>query len=73
MVFRQAHNKMQTTVGIDYGENYEKEYALLTDIFEFDNLRNGLNQDDNIRLFNTPFIDEALYIIFKGLKAIQNS
>lgn len=59
--------------GIDYGENYEKEYALLTDIFEFDNLRNGLNQDDNIRLFNTPFIDEALYIIFKGLKAIQNS
>lgn len=31
-------------------------------------LNNGLNEDENMRLFNTPHIHEMSYLILKGLK-----
>lgn len=32
-----------------------------------DNLNNGLSKEENIRLFNTPYTNEAMSLIFKGL------
>ncbi|MEC1717791.1 TIR domain-containing protein [Schinkia azotoformans] len=34
------------------------------------NLNNGLSEDENKRLFVTPFIDEAIYLVFKGITRI---
>jgi hypothetical protein len=49
---------------------YSVDYTSLTKILKIENLNNGLSKEDNYLLFNTPFIDEALYLIFKGLKSI---
>lgn len=49
---------------------YSVEYDSLFRSLKSENLNNGLSTEDNIVLFNTPFIDEALHLIFKGLKAI---
>lgn len=45
------------------------DYTSLTDILKIENLNNGLSKEDNLLLFKTSFIDEALYLIFKGLKS----
>lgn len=55
------------------GTQYSVDYSSISEILKMDNLRNGLNKEDNIRLFNTPFIDEALNLVFKGLKSLLNS
>lgn len=54
-------------------EKYSINYNLLTDIIKYDNLNNGLSKEDNERLFTTPFIDEALNLIFKGLKSLYGT
>ncbi|MFD1989949.1 TIR domain-containing protein [Paenibacillus nicotianae] len=46
--------------------NYEE---IASSIINLD-LKNGLSEEENLKLFNTPFIDEALYFVFKGLKNI---
>lgn len=50
---------------------YSDLYSFL-DILRIDNLRNGLSKEDNLRLFNTPYIDEALYLVLKGIQALNN-
>ncbi|MFC5404657.1 TIR domain-containing protein [Cohnella soli] len=35
------------------------------------NLNNGLTEEDNLELFSTPFIDEALYLVFRGLQNLS--
>ena len=35
-----------------------------------DDLNNGLSEEENKRLFTTPFIDEALLLVIKGLSNI---
>ena len=63
---------------LDYASSREYNYAV-----EYSNaintlkpssisklLNNGLNDKDNHRLFETPFIDEAVYLVLKGLKKI---
>lgn len=34
-------------------------------------LNNGLNQGENKRLFETPFIDEAIFLVLKGLERLD--
>ncbi|MHB8076580.1 TIR domain-containing protein [Desulfosporosinus fructosivorans] len=46
------------------------DYIALVKNLKSENLNNGLSKEDNILLFNTPFMDEALHLIFKGLKSI---
>lgn len=52
-----------------YSVNYE---VLAKTIAEYGleqlSINNGLTQSDNLKLFETPFIDEAIYLILKGLK-----
>lgn len=56
---------------LDYSSSRHKNYV--ADYDEMENslkkaeLNNGLTKVDNNRLFTTQFIDEAIYLIFKGL------
>ncbi|MNO25489.1 hypothetical protein D3C76_153260 [compost metagenome] len=49
-----------------YIVNYDSIFEKIKDA----ELNNGLSVDENIKLFNTSFIDEALQLVFKGLKNI---
>lgn len=49
---------------------YAVNYDLMHEIIKNANLNNGLSKEDNLRLFTTPYIDEALNIIIKGLKSL---
>ena len=33
-------------------------------------LNNGLSEEDNLKLFTTPFVDEVIYLISKGLRCL---
>ncbi|MNC41862.1 hypothetical protein D3C75_906500 [compost metagenome] len=49
-----------------YTVNYDSIYETIKNA----DLNNGLSVDENNKLFNTPFIDDALQLVFKGLKKI---
>lgn len=80
----QLPTKLTENWQIENNENYEdlleyiKErgtnkynYDQLTEILKWEILENnGLNQEENLRLFETPFIEEAIYLIIKGLNNI---
>lgn len=70
----QMHNNSGYKELLDFcssrGAQYSVEYSLLNEYLKIENLNNGLSNEDNIRLFNTPFIDEAITLIFKGLKIL---
>lgn len=55
-----------TTRDHEYNVNYDS----IVEIIKKANLNNGLSIEENHKLFNTPFIDEALHLVFKGLKNI---
>lgn len=46
--------------------NYEEICNKLKEI----ELNNGLDEDENKRLFETPFIDEAIFLVLKGLESL---
>lgn len=46
---------------------YSVDYRSLPGLIKSVDFNNGLSTEDNHRLFITPFIDEALYLVFKGL------
>ncbi|MBC2696753.1 MAG: TIR domain-containing protein [ANME-2 cluster archaeon] len=52
------------------GERYKVDYKAIEDKLINAELNNGLSKDDNEKLFNTTFIDEAMHFIFKGLKVL---
>jgi hypothetical protein len=52
------------------GERYKVDYKAIEDKLKNAELNNGLSKDDNEKLFNTTFIDEAMHFIFKGLKVL---
>lgn len=58
------------------GTQYSTDYAVLMKTiqeFGIDKLSkaNGLSQADNLKLFSTPFVDEALHLILAGLKKVK--
>ena len=55
------------------GANFELLYSSMQGKFKFANLNNGLDEDDNRRLFCTPFIDEIIHLIQMGLNKIGAS
>ena len=54
--------------GLDNLVNYDR----LLKLINIEGLNNGLNENDNLRLFSTPFVDEAIYLILKGIKVLQD-
>lgn len=49
------------------GSQYSADYDLVINILKYADLKNGLSKEDNNKLFNTPFMEEALHLIFMGL------
>lgn len=48
------------------------DYNNLLKSINIKSLSNGLDEDENLRLFSTPFADEAIHLILKGIKKLQN-
>lgn len=46
-------------------------YSNLPNLLNFKNLNNGLTKKENLKLFETPFIEEAIILITQGLSKIQ--
>lgn len=46
------------------------DYNSIIETIKSANVNNGLSKEDNDRLFITTYIDEALNLVFKGLKAL---
>jgi len=46
---------------------YEGRYRHALEIIANAELRNGLNQEDNEKLFKSPFADEVVHLILKGI------
>ena len=52
---------------LEYQDNDRRiDYSWITDL-DYSSLHNGLDEEDNKKLFVTPFADEAIYLISKGL------
>lgn len=52
------------------GIKHDVDYLSIKEKLKQADLRNGLSKEDNLKLFKTPFVEEALYLIFKGLQVI---
>ncbi|RNM04048.1 TIR domain-containing protein [Dickeya undicola] len=56
---------------LDYINNidnkYSPNYTNLNEVLNYKNLNNGLSEEENDKLFNTEYIDEAIYLTLKGL------
>ena len=55
---------------ISRGIQYSADYNLVIETIKSANLNNGLSKEENDRLFTTLYIDEALNLVFKGLRSI---
>jgi hypothetical protein len=52
------------------GVDYEVLYQRALDLVMNAELRNGLSQEDNVRLFETPFADEVVHLVLKGISQL---
>lgn len=59
--------------GLSRGNQYVVDYLSIKERLKQADLKNGLSEEDNLKLFNTPFADEALFLVFKGLQVIYGS
>lgn len=50
---------------------YPIDYSLLAKELKIESLNNGLIESDNYKLFTTPFIEEAIHLVLKGLNSIN--
>ena len=55
----------------DRGKTFP-DYDTICETLKFENLRNGLTFEDNLRLFKTRYIDEAEYLILKGIGIFES-
>lgn len=49
------------------GMNYEELYGRVLDSLMNADLRNGLTKEENATLFETPFVDEVVHLVLKGI------
>jgi hypothetical protein len=52
------------------GVDYERRYQQSIDLVMNSDLRNGLSNEENARLFETPFVDEATHLVLKGISQL---
>lgn len=73
----QRKNNPNYSLFLDYLNKNNKDmlpnYNNLTTILTLKNLNNGLDKNDNFKLFSTPFVDEAIYLVMKGLKQLKDN
>jgi hypothetical protein len=52
-------------------KDFFKDYEKMIDIIKDVDLRNGLSVEDNVKLFETQYSDEAIRLVLKGLKELS--
>lgn len=52
---------------------YSTDYTSIVEMLKNAQLNNGLSAEDNTKLFTTPFAEEALFLIFKGLNSLYGN
>lgn len=52
-------------------KSYLPDYEKFNEILNYQNLNNGLSNEENNKLFNTEFIDEAIYFVLEGLDRLN--
>jgi len=52
------------------GVDYEQLYQQALEIVKNAELRNGLTPEENARLFETPFTDEVIHLVFMGMSQL---
>ena len=57
-----------TSFATSRGVNYKQLYHKALDVVMNAELRNGLTEEENARLFETPFADEVIHLILKGIR-----
>ena len=62
--------KDMTKFAASRGVDYEGLYQRALDVVMNAELRNGLSQEDNARLFETPFADEVIHLVLKGISQL---
>lgn len=70
--WQKINNKYYNDLLLEYVKhNKSIDYSWLSEL-TINSLNNGLSEDDNLRLFNTPFVDEAIHLITKGIRNLQS-
>lgn len=54
------------------GVDYEKQYQRVLESLMNAELRNGLTPDENAWLFETPFADEVIHLVLKGIGQVYS-
>lgn len=52
-------------------KDFFKDYDKMIDIIKSADLKNGLSVEDNVKLFETQYSDEAIWLVLKGLKELS--
>ena len=72
MDWQKNNNDHYSDLLLEYSKrNKDINYSCIGEL-TIDDLHNGLSKDDNLRLFATPFVDEAIHLITKGIKNLRN-
>ena len=70
--WQNSNNAHYSDLLLEYTKhNKEIKYGWVSEL-TIDSLNNGLSTEENLRLFTTPFVDEAIHLITKGIKKIRN-
>lgn len=62
--------KDMTKFASSRGVDYEVLYRRVMDLVMNADLRNGLSMEENLRLFGTPFADEVINLVLKGISKL---
>ena len=52
-------------------DNFSDDYIRLRELLQFGNLNNGLTKEENMRLMKTQFVDEAMWLIYRGINSLK--
>lgn len=70
--WQKTNNEHYSELLLEYTKHNKKiDYSWFSKL-TINSLNNGLSEDDNLRLFNTPFVDEAIHLITKGVKNLRS-
>ncbi len=70
----QLHNNPGLSEMIEFAASievdYKSQYQHVLEILLNAELRNGLSHEDNARLFDSPFADEVIHLVLKGMSQL---
>lgn len=72
-IYNNSGYKMLLDYIDEIDNQYSPNYIDLNKIFNYQNLHNGLSEEENNQLFSTEYLDEAIYLILKGLDGLNKT